>query len=107
MLWGGNIVRTWPEESIGEQGGKLPGLAHAHTSFVGRTAGIGKVAAVLAEYRPVTVSGSGGEDLPALDVGLFTFGDAPWLTVRGSGQPEYAADDAGHPHRQPRQMPRG
>jgi predicted ATPase/DNA-binding CsgD family transcriptional regulator len=35
-------------------------LARALTSFVGRSAGIGKVAAMLVEYRLVTVTGPGG-----------------------------------------------
>ena len=39
---------------------KLYGLTHAHTSFIGRSEAIGKVAGLLDSYRLVTVTGSGG-----------------------------------------------
>ena len=47
-------------ESIDELGEKPPSLVHALTSFVGRSAAIDKVTAMLAEYRMVTVTGPGG-----------------------------------------------
>jgi predicted ATPase/DNA-binding CsgD family transcriptional regulator len=47
-------------ELVRELEGKPPGLVHALTSFVGRSAAIGKVAEMLAEYRLVTVTGPGG-----------------------------------------------
>ena len=37
-----------------------PGLSHAHTSFVGRSDAVDKVAGLLTQYRLVTVTGPGG-----------------------------------------------
>jgi len=45
---------------IAGRAGKLPGLTHALTSFVGRSAAIDKVSSMLAEYRLVTVTGPAG-----------------------------------------------
>ncbi|HUC26077.1 MAG TPA: LuxR C-terminal-related transcriptional regulator, partial [Streptosporangiaceae bacterium] len=45
---------------IAERAGKLPGLTHALTSFVGRSSAIDRVSAMLAEYRLVTITGPGG-----------------------------------------------
>jgi predicted ATPase/DNA-binding CsgD family transcriptional regulator len=41
-------------------GGKPPGLTHALTSFVGRSADIDRLAGLLAKYRLLTVTGAGG-----------------------------------------------
>jgi predicted ATPase/DNA-binding CsgD family transcriptional regulator len=47
-------------ESVTRPGRKLPGLTHAHTSFIGRADAVGKVAGLLGSYRLVTVTGPGG-----------------------------------------------
>lgn len=47
-------------ELVSGPGVKLPGLTHALTSFVGRSAAVEKVAGMLAQYRLVTVTGPGG-----------------------------------------------
>ena len=47
-------------ETTAGSGLKLPGLTHALTSFVGRSAAMDKVAALLAQYRMVTITGPGG-----------------------------------------------
>lgn len=69
-LLGGHVVarryrKDVTGESIGELEAKLPSFAHAYTSFGGRTAAIGKVAAMLAEYRSVTGPGGVGKGRPS------------------------------------------
>ena len=47
-------------QSLTRPGGKLRGLTHADTSFIGRSEAVGKVVALLDRYRLVTVTGPGG-----------------------------------------------
>jgi predicted ATPase len=47
-------------ESHAGSGGKLRGLTHADTSFIGRSDAVGKVVGLLARFRLVTVTGPGG-----------------------------------------------
>ena len=47
-------------EPVTRSTGKLRGLTHANTSFVGRSEAIGKVVELLDRYRLVTVTGPGG-----------------------------------------------
>ena len=47
-------------EPVTRPAGKLHGLTHARTSFIGRSDAVAKVAGLLESYRLVTVTGPGG-----------------------------------------------
>jgi predicted ATPase/DNA-binding CsgD family transcriptional regulator len=47
-------------QPVARPAGKPRGLAHAATSFVGRSGAVGKVAELLGSYRLVTITGPGG-----------------------------------------------
>ena len=47
-------------QPVARLAGKPRGLAHAATSFVGRSGAVGKVAELLGSYRLVTITGPGG-----------------------------------------------
>ena len=47
-------------EPVTRPAGKPPALAHAATSFVGRSSTVGKIAELLGSYRLVTITGPGG-----------------------------------------------